>query len=216
MAAARDATLAAARLAAADPAGLGGIWLRCPYGPRVDAILAALSARLPAGGRMRKLPLSVDGERLSGGLDLAATLAAGRPVRRGGLIAEAAGGLLVIPSAERLSESLAGRIAQALDRSGDFGLVLLDEGVGDEMAPAALAERVAFHIGPEAHEANRVKRGEPVAEERAVAALAATAAALGIGSSRAPLFALKAARASARLARRKLREGDLALATGLV
>ena len=55
------------------------------------------------------------------------------------------------------------------------------------------------------------------ADEEAIAALCATAAALGIGSLRAPLLALRVARAAAALAgRQSVAEADVALAARLV
>ena len=42
-------------------------------------------------------------DRLLGGLDLAATLRAGRPMPQRGLLAEADGGVLVLAMAERLA-----------------------------------------------------------------------------------------------------------------
>ncbi|MCJ2074078.1 magnesium chelatase ATPase subunit D, partial [Methylobacterium sp. E-016] len=89
---------------------------------------------------------------LLGGLDLAATLSAGRPMAQAGLLAEADGGLVVVPMAERLSLGTAARLAAALDtgtitvardgfcetRPARFGLVLLDEGLDDEAPPSAL------------------------------------------------------------------------------
>ena len=91
-------------------------------------------------------------DRLLGGLDLAATLSAGRPVAQAGLMAEADGGLIVVPMAERLSPGTAARLAGALDtgsavgRPARFGLILLDEGAEDETVPDALADRLAFRI----------------------------------------------------------------------
>ena len=145
--------LIAAQLCAIDP-GLGGIVLRGGDGPVRDAVLAAMAAGRPS----RKIPVHIDDERLLGGLDLAATLAADRPVARKGLLAEADGGLVVVPMAERLDEGIASRIAAVMDtgvvvaeRDGmrrrdeaRFLLALLDDGVEDERAPDVLVERLAF------------------------------------------------------------------------
>lgn len=136
--------LAAMRLLAADRA-LGGLWLRGPPGPERDTLLDALRAALPADVPLRTMPPGIDDDRLLGGIDLAASLAAGAPVRSPGLIEEAGGGILLIPGAERVSPPTAGRLAAALDR-GEIALILLDEGAEDEAPPAALTERVAFHL----------------------------------------------------------------------
>jgi magnesium chelatase subunit D len=158
----------AAAVFAADPAALGGLALRSGAGPRRDAWIAALRERLAASPAPRpwtKLPLHIDDERLLGGLDLAATLAAGRPVAQRGLLAQVHGGVLVAAMAERVTPALAGRLALALDRGeiaterdglariepAAFGLLLLDEGVeADERPPAALLERLALRLDLEA------------------------------------------------------------------
>ena len=69
--------LTALDLLAQRPSGVGGILVRARPGPVRDAFAAALAERLP----VRRLPAGADAEALDGGLDLAATLAAGRPVR---------------------------------------------------------------------------------------------------------------------------------------
>lgn len=152
--------LRVADLFALDPHGCGGVVLRAGAGPVRDAWLAALRARLPAGTPWRRCPAGIGDDRLLGGLDLAATLAAGRPVAQAGLMAEADGGVVVVPMAERMPPGTAARLAAALDtgavgvereglgerRPARFGLVLLDEGAGDEAAPAALVERLAFRL----------------------------------------------------------------------
>jgi magnesium chelatase subunit D len=135
-------TLMAARLLAAAPARLGGLWLR-GAGPEREAALALLMAAFE-GRAVRRVPVHIDEERLCGGLDVAASLAAGHRIEQTGLLQEAAGGLLVVPMAERLSALVAGRIAQAMDAGAGFALVLLDDGGEDEAPPAALTERVAF------------------------------------------------------------------------
>ncbi|MBY0519973.1 MAG: hypothetical protein K2P79_06065, partial [Sphingomonas sp.] len=151
-----DAMLAA-RLCAIEP-GLGGMVLR--GGIVDDQAIAALREALGAAAPIKRLPAHIDDERLYGGLDLGATLSTGRPVGRTGLLAEADGGALIVPMAERLGEGVAAAIAGALDtgeviaeREGlrvaapaRFVVVALDEGVEDERPPVALCERLAFWI----------------------------------------------------------------------
>jgi magnesium chelatase subunit D len=184
---------------------------------------------LPAGTPVRRVPPGTAEDRLAGGLDLAATLAAGRPVAERGVLAAAHGGVVVLPSAERLEAGAAGLLAAALDggecaveREGislrvpaTFAVVALDESGPDEAGPpAALLERLALHVPlPDAGralppavlasareiEAARGRLASVRAEPVAIEAVCAVAAALGIGSLRAPLFALRAARALAAL-----------------
>ncbi len=218
--------LIAARLCAADP-GLGGIALR-GGGELRDAVIAALRSHLPPGAPLRRVPVHVDDDRLFGGLDLVATLAQGRAVQRAGLLVEAAGGVLVLAMADRLSDAVAGRIVAAMD-GGGVGralVVALDDGDGpDECPPAALLERLAFCIDlHDAKPAVAMRGGEdfgdagtPQTPDAVLATLVATAAALGIETARAPLFALRAARAAARCAGRDaIGDEDLMLAARLV
>ncbi len=151
----------AAALFAVDPVGLGGVALRSGAGPERDQWLAALAALLPAGTPLRRVPLHINDDRLLGGLDLAATLQAGRPVAQRGLLAEADGGVVLLAMAERLTVSTTASIAAVLDtqevvverhgvgvRSASrVGVVALDEGLADdEQVPTRLLERLAFHV----------------------------------------------------------------------
>lgn len=219
----------AARLFAADPAGTG-LCLAAAPGPQRDRWLDALRQMLPPGTAPRKLPPGIADDRLLGGLDLAATLAAGRPIAERGLLADVEGGVLIVPSAERISPALAARIGAAHDGGRRFGLLLLDEGAGeDERPPAALMERIALRVdlaGIALRETQTATGGGPGAicapgrvhaDEEAVAALCHAAAALGIGSARAPLLALRVARIAAALGHRhEVDAADLALAGALV
>jgi magnesium chelatase subunit D len=223
-----DATLAAACLAL-DPAGLGGAVLRSGAGPVRDRWLALLRELLPAGAPMRRLPTHATDGRLLGGLDLAATLSAGRPVAERGLLAEADGGLVVAVMAERMPAATAARLAAVLDtgevvieRDGlalrhttRIGVVALDEGEeAEEATPAVLAERLAFGVNlavlrvgeatgaafdAAAVAAARGRLAAVSASDDVVAGLAAAADALGIFSIRPVLFAVRATRAIAAL-----------------
>jgi magnesium chelatase subunit D len=240
--------LAAAALLAVDPAGLGGAVLRAPAGPARDDWLAALRALLPADAPVRRVPLGIADDRLLGGLDLAATLAAGRPVAQRGVLADADGGIAVLAMAERLGADTAARVAAVLDlgevtvqreglslaRAARIGVVALDEGLtDDERTPAALRERLAFapalpprsprddalplpwtrdDIGAARARLPSVRVGDDV-----VQALCAAALALGVASVRAPLLAVRAARAAAALAGHTDADAeDAALAARLV
>jgi magnesium chelatase subunit D len=226
-----DATLAAALLAI-SPDRLKGLVLRARPGPVRDRFLALLRRLMPPSMTLRKLPPGVPDQRLLGGLDLAATLQAGRPVAERGLLAECHGGIVLVPMAERLAPGLAARLAAVLDRGevvaerdgmairedAALGLVLLDEGAAeDEHAPAPLTERIALAARlegvPLADAALPETTAEDIARARdalpsvtvpdqAIEALCGTAMAFGIASLRAPVLALEAARAAAALAGR--------------
>ena len=218
-----DALLALSLFLSA-PDVLGGLSLR-GAGPARDALFELLCN---TGVAVRRLPAHVDDERLLGGVDLAASLATGRSVRARGLLEEIAGGVLVVPLAERLDRDVAGRLAQALDGDAKFGLVLLDDGrdQDDEAPPAALMERVAFHCdltraqtmawGPIETGSLPMNAVAPL-DDDAMHALAATATALGVVSVRALNFAGYTARAHAALAgRAEVAEQDIAAAARLV
>jgi magnesium chelatase subunit D len=230
----------AAALLAVDPSGLGGVVLRGPPGAARDMWLDGFRSMLPPGAPFRRVPLSISEDRLLGGLDLAATLAAGRPLAQRGVLEEADGGVILLPSAERLEVAIAARIAAVLDRGelateregmtfrgrARIGVVAFEEReTPDEAVPAALADRLAFMLDPREMEADETfdvaaaRALLPSVEigEEAVEALCRTAAALGIGSLRAPLLAVRAARAAAALAgRTEVEADDAALAARLV
>jgi magnesium chelatase subunit D len=225
----QDAVLAAA-LIAIDPPGLGGVVLRSRPGPARDRWLTVLRAGFLADGiPVRRVPLHAGPDRLLGGLDLGATLSAGRPVLERGLLASADGGLLVLAMAERLPGATVGLLASALDRGeirlerdgfaasarARVGVIALDESLDDEDRPSpALRDRLAFDLDLDglcqrdlgrietdgaAIRAARARLSECQAAEAALTGLTAVAAALGIASLRAPFQALRAARAAAAL-----------------
>jgi magnesium chelatase subunit D len=213
-------------LLAIDPAGLGGVRVRAHAGPVRDAWLAMLKALMGERAWIR-VPQSVTDERLLGGLDLPATLSAGRPISQSGLLASVDGGVLVLSMAERVSRATAARITQAMDNaqvvverdgirqqsSTQFGVVALDEATPeDDGLPEALCDRMAFDIDLRAISPRFINTAMASAEEIADArerlekiempeamidALCSVAMALGVSSLRACSLALCAARASA-------------------
>lgn len=221
------ATIAA--LFAVDPVGLGGVALRSPACDNRDQWLALLKNLLPPQTPLRRVPLNINDTALLGGLDLGATLQAGKPMALRGLLSQADGGVLVLAMAERISLSSAARFGSVLDtgmvalqRDGldtmakaSLGLVALDEGASDdEQMPAGLADRLAFRLlmgaqdedeaGPDwtAQEVlnARERLSQVTIDDQAVQALCAAGLALGIDSLRASVFAVRVARAAAALA----------------
>lgn len=151
----------AAALLAIDPAGFGGALIRTSRYDAVERWLADLRALLSADAPITRLPLGIPDDRLLGGLDLAMTLAQGRPVAERGLLARTDGGVLVLPCAERASGTLVARLTEVLDtrtavprghavgapQRARLAIVALDEGDGeDEQIAASLADRLAFHL----------------------------------------------------------------------
>jgi magnesium chelatase subunit D len=192
-------------------------------------------AMLPADTPVRRVPLHILDERLLGGLDLAASLAAGRPLAQRGVLSECDGGVVILPMAERIDVGVAARFSAAMDQgeillerdglalrlSARLGLIAIDEGLGpEERPPAALLERLAFHIdladvdardlpdNVDDHdnvlEARRSLGEVAPADTEIIHALCVTADMLGVSSLRGPLLALRAARAHAALNARGL------------
>jgi magnesium chelatase subunit D len=222
---ARDATTDDAELAlhlfTRNPILFGGIVLRGGGSVR-DAMLDHARSVL---GSLVKIPANVDQDRLLGGLDLSATLAAGRKVDATGLLESAADGAVLVPMAERVSANIAAHLAQAIDGAG-VAAILLDDGCeADEAPPVALMERIAFHCdvstlrdfqGKKWPKAKSSAKVQPLTDEQ-LATLAAMASALGVHSARALNFAQRTARAHAALhGRRKAGEADITAAIRLI
>lgn len=155
-----DAALGAALLAI-DPVRVGGVALRAQAGPVRDRWLSLLRKLWPPHMPLVRVPLHTAEDRLIGGLDLAATLSAGRVVAERGLLAVAHGGAVIASMAERLEPSSTAQLASVLDlnavrveRDGisarepaQLAVIALDEGVGeDEQLPNALRDRLAIHL----------------------------------------------------------------------
>ncbi|MEO8321358.1 MAG: magnesium chelatase ATPase subunit D, partial [Bradyrhizobium sp.] len=205
--------VAAAQLFAVDPIESGGVLLRSRVGPVRDRWLAMLRAALASSYPLKHLPLNIADGRLLGGLDLNATLLAGRPIAERGLLAEADGGVIVLAMAERLSAATTVHVTTAMDaqetiveRDGlslrmqaRFGVIAVDEGLDDEFAPEALRDRLAFHVDlndlsvrdaeeflPDNHEIAAARESLPLMtiDAAQIEALCTAASALGIVSLR--------------------------------
>ncbi|PYF02759.1 protoporphyrin IX magnesium-chelatase [Rhodopseudomonas faecalis] len=235
----------AAQLFAVDPVGTG-VLLRSRAGPVRDRWLTMLRAALPPTDAHKHLPLHIAEGRLLGGLDLSATLITGRPVAERGLLAEADGGVLVLAMAERMPSSTTVHVTAAMDshetlieRDGlslrmpaRFGVIALDEGLEDEFAPAALRDRLAFHLDLDRFafrdteefditasdiDTARARLPSIRATDEQIEAICTAAAAMGIVSLRAPLLAIRAARAAAALSgHNEIDKEDISLAARLV
>lgn len=223
----------AAALLAVDP-GLGGAVLTARAGPAREDWISYYRGLMSDEIAWRRIPAGVNDEALLGGIDLAATLNTGKAIRRGGLLDDIRGGVGLLAMAERAEAGLAGRLCAALDSDRPPVFLALDESAeADENVPEALAERLALHVDISAVTLSDLREAEAgfELEDAAMArvhlpyvlnggverALTETALALGIDSLRAPLLALRAARASAALANRdEVNEDDARIAARLV
>lgn len=222
------ASLALTLLSAA-PAQLRGMTVRARSGPVRDIFLEGVTRLL---GPVQKLHPAMSRDALLGGLDFAQTLATGVLTTSQGLLDHK--GSLLLTMAERCPPDMAALIAARMDANPDLTLILLDEGAEpDETAPAALTERLAFHIsldGIGRLEAKPISRSaaaknsvspaqstptrktDPVVKD-----LTTLAARLGIDTLRAPHFAVHAARLHAQFHDRSAPAStDLQVATELV
>jgi magnesium chelatase subunit D len=238
-----------AALLAVDPVGLGGVALRAPACAARDAWLATLRQLLPSSTPLRRVPLNINDAGLLGGLDLGATLQAGRPIAQHGILTQADGGVVVLAMAERMSSATAARLGAVLD-SGEvvverdgfalrcaarLGVVALDEGADDdEQVPAALLDRLAFHVqlvGQSDHpsppdefqwDAGDIAQARALlpsvsVNPKAIEAMCAASLALGIDSMRAPILALRVARVAAALSgETEVADDHMSLAARLV
>jgi magnesium chelatase subunit D len=198
------------QLLAIDPA-LGGMVLRARSGPVRDGLVGLLDW-LPQP--QHRIHPAISDEALFGGLDLSATLAKGRFVQEQGLLSRP--GTVILTMAERAATQLAARLSMVLDAGSTHRLIALDEGAEpDEALNPKLAERLAFAADlsdVSVTEATLPDAFDPAAaithlrHLRHVAVpddlceqLTRIAAQFGIDSLRAPLFALRAAKAHAAL-----------------
>ncbi len=198
-----DRAMTALALLAIDPSGLGGMTLRARSGPARTAFINTIPTPFT------RLHPAMTADDLIGGIDLADTLQSGAlKIKRGLLHRDT--NMFVLGMAERADPQLATLLAQRLDTDNCQSLIALDEGASeDETMPASLADRLAFHIDFDGLAMGGIGDCPPPVSHNKLDAiqLSATlhhdlvvlAAQLGIDSLRAPIFALRTARAHAAL-----------------
>ncbi|CAM8641627.1 magnesium chelatase subunit D [Oxalobacteraceae bacterium] len=150
----------AAALLAIDPVGLAGVRIHAGAGPVRDAWMSLLQS-LMSDTAWKRMPVNITDERLLGGLDLSATLSAGRPILQQGVLADVNGGTLILAMAERLPSATGAKLAQVMDsgeihivrdgidqrRDSRFAVIALDEGVSEEeVLLPGLRDRLAFDL----------------------------------------------------------------------
>ena len=222
---------------------IGGIVLRDTSAGAQEWI-AALRVRLPATMRVLRLPSTATDDRIFGGLDLAATIATGKPVAERGVLADADGGVVVIPLIERMPVATQARLGVVIDtavaqvlRDGvnarfdaRFALIAVDESDEDVWGVAApLRDRLALVLDGDVRVdefllptaavvlAARERVADVHADDEVLRGIGGLCVALGIASERAARQALWTARALAALdARDEVGEADVAVAVQLV
>ena len=243
VAAARARASAALGVLAVAGHRIGGIVLR-DSSAGAQQWIAALKSRLPQSVRVVRLPSSATDDRIFGGLDLAATIASGTPVAERGVVADAHGGVVVIPLIERMPVATQARLGAVLDtgvaqvlRDGvcaafdaEFTLIAIDESEEDVWGVAApLRDRLALVLDGDVRvdesmlppasliQSARAMVAQVHASDDVMIGIGTLCVAFGIGSERAARQALWAARALAALDERLVvEECDIALAAQLV
>jgi magnesium chelatase subunit D len=176
-----------------------------------------------AGGTARTVPSSLTVDALTGAIDLAATLAVGKPVMTTGLLQGEA--RLMVRRAERLDTACTSVMAQALDQQTLMLIAVTDLADDDAVLSPKLAERLPFRIESDASPQwtkaaiakAQTKMLHVIIAENWVQDLCNAAIAIGVSSPRAVLQAVNTAKAIAALQCLKtVDEASVALAARLV
>ena len=224
---------------------LGGVVVYASPGPVRDAWLAMLSSNRRSSYPLKKVPATVSEARLVGGMDLGATLAAGRPIAERGLLAECDQGIVILAMAERASTRTVAHLCSALDQQRVFvaresvdacfdshiTVVALNEACDDDDGlSAALSDRLGLHISLDGLSIRDIEDlssdpfDRPVPDQRSIVVsdeqveqLCACAALFGVDSLRAPMLATRVAQCLAALDRRDtVSQADIETALRLV
>lgn len=184
----------------------------------------ALTFNLAAGsnGALRVVSSTMSSEALTGSIDLATTLALGKPVHTLGLLASHP--KLLVRRAERLDFSCTSLMAQALDRGELLLFAEIDPHDTEAMLAAKLEERLAFCVEDKAEaywlpvmiSEAKSRLSKDMLDEKWLVEICKVAFAIGIESPRAVLQAVTTACAVAALMGRSVEEGDVAMAARLV
>jgi magnesium chelatase subunit D len=215
-----DATWVAGLLALAGPM-FGGALVAEDVS---HAFLAAYTKAAGPEATLRSLPSSLAAETLTGSLDLAVTLALGKPVQTEGLLSAARPAQLLIRRAEALEPATAALLAQAMDDQRLMLLAAINPHDEEAVLSPQLEQRLPFRVGDAAEaiwtpEQIKAARAHLTSElpSKLLNDLCAAALAIGISSPRAVVQAVAVARAIAALQKQAtVTEEAMALAARLV
>jgi magnesium chelatase subunit D len=152
---------------------------------------------------LRQLPSSVNADVFIGTLDLAATLALGKPVRSPGLLNHEGEQWILVRRAESLEPAVVSHFANLLDEQRM--VLALVSGSDDQDISHRISDRLAFAIADETEsvwsqsQIAAAKLLAPAIDNQQMQDLCAAAVALGITSPRSVVHAVKAAQAIAAL-----------------
>jgi magnesium chelatase subunit D len=155
------------------------------------------------GKPLRQLPSSVNADVFTGALDLAATLALGKPVRAPGLLQTADVSHLLMRRVEALDAAVVSHLCEMLDNEQ---LVLAAVTSSDDQEISGrLADRLAFRVETESEscwsseQIVAARQVDVQASAQVLQDLCSAAVALGISSPRSVLHAVRSAQAIAAL-----------------
>ncbi len=188
----------------------------------VDDFNAAFGNATEPGGALRIVSSTMSAEALSGSVDLAATLAFGKPVYTEGLLATHP--RLMVRRAERLDVACTSLLSQALDRSQILLIAVMDPFDPEAILAAKLEARLPFVVDEPAEpywtsaviQRAKTRLGNTAIDPKWMQDLCAAALAIGISSPRFVLQAVATARAIAALQDKQVDEGSVAMAARLV
>jgi magnesium chelatase subunit D len=213
-----DATWIAGLLALCGP-NLGGAMVA------EDAAEHFAKAYQQAAGPLRIVPASISIETLRGAVDLASTLALGKPVHIQGLLNGEAEAHLMVRRAERLEAACASAIAQTLDDNTLMLLAVVDFYDHDAALAIKLEERLSFRVEGMTElywttndiDIARKKLSDNALDGKWIVDLCDVAVSIGITSPRAVVQAVRTARAIAALrGEKRVDEVSVVLAARLV
>ena len=135
-----DATWVAGLLALCGPS-LGGALIAQDS---VVAFVAAYANAANSDAQLRSVPSSLSSDALEGAVDLAATLALGKPVHAAGLLDT--NPYMLVRRAERLDSACTSLMAQALDRNELLLIASIDLHDDDAVLAPKLEARLTFCV----------------------------------------------------------------------
>jgi magnesium chelatase subunit D len=188
-----------------------------------DVADAFAAAYAHAGGVVRTVPSTLALDTLTSAVDLAATLALGKPVMTSGILDGEA--KLLVRRADRLDQVCASVMAQALDRNTLMLIAVANLGDEDSALSPKLEQRLAFRVNDEAeklwsaatvHKALKIFHRLSI-DSKWMLELCQAALSLGVASPRAVLQAVTVAKGIAALKGLKtVDEASVAVAARMV
>jgi magnesium chelatase subunit D len=172
-----------------------------------DSFIAAYGKAAGIEKPFRQLPATLNPEVFTGSLDLAATIAFGRPVRALGLLEAEGVSSLLIRRVEALEPASVSHLANMLDGNQLVLAAVSSSGEDDQELSPRLSDRLAFQLDQEVNavwtpalidRAKQRKKSIDVSLEQMME-VSQAALALGITSPRSVLHVLQASRAIAAL-----------------